>query len=344
MLKLSVVLATYNRAETLRTTLDHLARQDLDPATIEVIVIDDDSPDHTRRVVEETAATFPSALTYLHHENHGPGYTQNRGIRAAKAPLVLLMADDIWLAPGALRAHLDEHARHPEPQVAVLGKVLQSPAMNRSIFLKHWDPFGLQDLAGSKELPCLIFWVYNISVKRDFLLQNGLFRETVGRAGPSDHHDTELGYRLSQHGLRILYNEDAWGYHYHPSTLEQALDRYYERGLNWAPFRKRAPAPEAPVLAHLLNARTLGDHIRVLRSQDNHLYGKERYLSWHIARELFRSVMFNRLTVPWFWQPLVARAETSPMLARLMNRRIYRSLTHYHLKQGIRDGRKRFGD
>ena len=281
MLTLSVVLATYNRAETLRTTLDHLAQQDLDPTTFEVIVIDDGSPDQTRRIVEEAAATFPFALTYLHHENQGPGYTQNRGIRAAQAPLVLLMADDIWLAPGPA-AHLDEHARHPEPQVAVLGRVLQSPTMNHSVFLKHWDPFGFQDLEGGKELPYLMFWVCNLSVKRDFLLEHGLFTETIGPAGPHHHHDTELGYRLSQHGLRILYNGDGWGYHYHPSTLDEAIERYYQRGLNWTSFRKIVPTSDVSVFFHVLTAQTVGDHLRVLKSS-NLLQGRERHLSWHMA-------------------------------------------------------------
>lgn len=75
-LVLSVVLATYNRAEILRETLQHLANQELDPASFEVIVIDDGSPDHTRAVVAEWINKAPFSLTYLHHSNHGPGYTQ----------------------------------------------------------------------------------------------------------------------------------------------------------------------------------------------------------------------------------------------------------------------------
>src|SRR6266581_3860810 len=74
-LKLSVVLATYNRAETLRDTLHHLADQELDPTCYEVIVIDDGSPDHTRKVVEEALPVVPFKMTYLHHANRGPGYT-----------------------------------------------------------------------------------------------------------------------------------------------------------------------------------------------------------------------------------------------------------------------------
>src|SRR5258708_38251089 len=92
-LKLSVVLATYNRAETLRDTLRHLADQELDPTCYEVIVIDDGSPDHTRKVVAEALPVVPFKLTYLHHANRGPRYTQNRRIRIPQAPIVRLMAE-----------------------------------------------------------------------------------------------------------------------------------------------------------------------------------------------------------------------------------------------------------
>jgi glycosyltransferase involved in cell wall biosynthesis len=342
VVKLSVVLATYNRADTLRRTLECLAGQNLDPALYEVLVVDDGSPDHTGRVVAEAAPTFPCRLAYLHHGNRGPGYTQNRGILEARAPLVLLMADDIWLAHGALRAHLARHERSPEPEVAVLGKVLQSPEMTQSVFLRHWDPFGFRDLEGGKELPSPMFWVCNISVKRGFMLRHGMFREVVGKAGPSDHHDAEVGYRLGQHGLRILYDEEAWGFHYHPCTLDQMIARYYERGLNWPAYRKLAPAPEVTVLAHVLTLRTLPDYLRVLRGP-NSLHGADRHLFWHVARKAVRLLAFSRLTVPWLWKPLADRAEKNPWLAKLMNRRFYRALMYYYFERGIRDAPERFG-
>jgi glycosyltransferase involved in cell wall biosynthesis len=343
MLRLSVVLATYNRADTLRRTLEHLAKQDLDAALYEVIVVDDGSPDHTRGVVEEFSRAAPFSLNYLHHANRGPGYTQNRGLREARAPLILLIADDIWLSRGALRAHIECHDKNPQPEIAVLGKVLQSPELNQTVFLRHWDPFGFQDLAGVKELPFPKFWVCNISVKRDFMLRYGMFCETVGPAGPHHHHDVEVGYRLSQHGLRIFYNEDAWGHHYHPCTLEQMIDLSYQRGLNWSAFRKLVPVPEVLIAGRVLTLRTLPDLMRVLR-RPNALPPRERSLSWHITRMVVRNVAFNRLTVPWFWNVLVDRAETSPRVAQLMNPRVYRALTHYHFLRGIRNAPERVVD
>ena len=99
-LQLSVVMATYNRAETLAKTLTCLANQDLD-ASCEVIIIDDGSSDDTPAAVQAVEKDFPHELTYLQHANQGPSYSQNRGIEIARAPLILLMADDILMEPGA---------------------------------------------------------------------------------------------------------------------------------------------------------------------------------------------------------------------------------------------------
>src|SRR5260221_5749528 len=108
-LKISVVVPTYNRAETFRETLRHLAQQELDPTEYEVVVVDDGSSDHTRAVVEDWIARAPCRLRYIYQSNHGPGHAYNRAFEAAEAPIVLLIADDILLSPQCLKEHLEVH-------------------------------------------------------------------------------------------------------------------------------------------------------------------------------------------------------------------------------------------
>ena len=118
---LSVVVATYNRVDTLRVTLERLASQTLSTDKYEVIVVDDGSTDATGDMVSGHIGRYPVLLTYLHHQNGGPGYSENRGIRAAKGPWILLIADDIHPLPDMLQVHYDAHAQHPEANVAVAG-------------------------------------------------------------------------------------------------------------------------------------------------------------------------------------------------------------------------------
>lgn len=109
--RISVVMATYGRAEIIPETLRRLNAQTLGDDAFEVIVVDDGSPDDTQRVLADAAGWMRCRYRWMTHANAGPGHTQNRGIAEALAPVVLLIADDILLAPQALAAHLALHDR-----------------------------------------------------------------------------------------------------------------------------------------------------------------------------------------------------------------------------------------
>jgi glycosyltransferase involved in cell wall biosynthesis len=325
----------------LRQTIAHLAAQDMDPSEFEVIVVDDGSSDRTPDVVAECRAHAPFVLTYLRHDNRGPGYTQNRGIRAARGRIVLLIADDIFLVPTALRTHLDLHQREPDVTVAALGRVVQSPQLDQTVFLRTWDPFRFRELSGLEELPYYLFWACNISCKRDFLIRHGMFREERGRAGAAAHEDVELGYRLHKHGLRIRFAVEALGYHYHIETLEGAMRRAYERGLNFGEFRDRVPDSVIVVRYHVLDWQTLGDHVRALRRPNrDRLLGADGNPLLLAIRYAVRGAMFNRVTVPLVWLPLMRHAETSPFVARFMHRQLYRGVISFRMRRGYAEGKR----
>ena len=69
-MKFSMLIATYNRASVLADTLDSLSR--LQPgAPWEVIVIDNNSPDNTRAIVEAAIPAFPVPLRYAFEREQG---------------------------------------------------------------------------------------------------------------------------------------------------------------------------------------------------------------------------------------------------------------------------------
>jgi glycosyltransferase involved in cell wall biosynthesis len=66
----SIVVATCNRAEGLRGMLASLAM--LEPgASWEVVIVDNNSSDNTRDVVERTKAGFPAPLQYTFEREQG---------------------------------------------------------------------------------------------------------------------------------------------------------------------------------------------------------------------------------------------------------------------------------
>ncbi len=95
----SVIIPTYNRAETLRRALKSLTAQTY--KSFEVIVCDDGSTDHT----EEVSNSFKGDLDirYLWEENWGgPARPRNRGIKAAHGEWVCFLDSDDWWYPDKL--------------------------------------------------------------------------------------------------------------------------------------------------------------------------------------------------------------------------------------------------
>lgn len=100
----SVLIATYNRAALLDETLTWLARLRVPSRTWEVIVIDNNSKDGTRAVVERHQPSFPVPLTCLLETRQGRSSALNTGIAAARGRLLAFTDDDVRVAEGWLEA------------------------------------------------------------------------------------------------------------------------------------------------------------------------------------------------------------------------------------------------
>ncbi len=313
---ISIVIATYNRCRVLKETLRRLAAQSIEARRFEVIVVDDGSSDDTADEIPPLLTAMPYAASFHRHDNRGPGYTENRGIRLAANDLVLLLADDIWAEPTLVEEHLRSHTQHPEEQVAVLGKVLQSPDLPQTVIQKNWDPFLFHRFEHLQTVEPIFFYACNISIKKPFLLRHGMFVDRKGAA----HEDAELGYRLGRHGLRIVYNKNALAYHFHEETLDAMCKRAYERGKNF------------DVLAASIPASYLYPIYKIVSPAAGWSY----FLK-NLPREILRRLLFNHLTVPALWVPLLRRAETTPFAANLARPLAYRGVNGFFLRKGIHE-------
>jgi len=334
---LSVVVATYNRVDTLRVTLQRLAGQTLSKDKYEVIVVDDGSSDGTGSMVEDQIERYPVPLRYIRHQNRGPGYSENCGIRAAKGPWVLLIADDIHPLPPMLQVHYDAHCQHPETNVAVAGKVIQSPDLPGTIFLRNWDPFGYRKLGQFEELSYLNFWAANVSFKQAFVVAHGLFVERRAAA----HEDTELGWRLWRHGgMKLLYRQDALAHHYHLEDIDSATRRSYERGLHFDVLADAVDDPALYIRTHLVTRKTLPLLLRRRGGFVGQIVTEDQSMTWFFAREGLRWLVFNRLTIPALMSA-VRSAETNRVAAWIVTPHLLRGTVSYFFRRGVRDLRRR---
>lgn len=108
----TVVLATYRGDTRIRTCLDSLAAQTLDPDSFEILVVQNGPPCGTPDVVASFRAAHPRLRVRLVELTQaGVGHARNVGLRAARGTYVTHVDDDDRVSPNylsGLLAHADE--------------------------------------------------------------------------------------------------------------------------------------------------------------------------------------------------------------------------------------------
>jgi hypothetical protein len=226
VLKVSVVIPTWNRADLLARTIDKIEHQTLGRELYEVIVIDNDSSDHTQSVLDQKCRTY-SNLKAFSQSKRGAAATRNVGIRAARGGLILFIDDDILAEPNLVESHCDYHQRHPES--SIIGGVITPWQECADPFLRYLRDKGIFN---PYSIACgpLDFSYYhtgNVSTSRAVLNDVGGFNEEFAIYGMED---IELGYRLEQQGSRMVHGPNAKAVHQYFPTYEQFIQRCEQAG------------------------------------------------------------------------------------------------------------------
>ena len=212
---ISIVVCTYNRCESLKDTLRSLAKQVL-PAglALEVVVIDNNSADRTKAVVEEFSreAVFP--LRYVVEKNQGIGYARNRGLLSAQGEFVLFIDDDAvaepdWLASIA-RCFQETGADMVGGKVVPLW-LTPKPAWLSNDLLGPMPRVDYGDKRKNLGAGSAAFLTTNCGLRRSKLDRFGIFDVTLGRKGNRwiGGEDFELCERWAKQGAVIFYEPAA---------------------------------------------------------------------------------------------------------------------------------------
>jgi glycosyltransferase involved in cell wall biosynthesis len=109
--RVSVVVPTYNRGWIVNEAIDSVLNQTFQQ--YELIVVDDGSTDDTKAILGE----YGNRIRVIHQANRGVSAARNRGIRAAKEPLIAFLdSDDVWLSD-KLSVQVAFFDRHPDALV-----------------------------------------------------------------------------------------------------------------------------------------------------------------------------------------------------------------------------------
>ena len=107
---LSVVVPAYDVAAYLPACLDSVLAQQLGRDRLEVVVVDDGSPDDSGAIAETYAERDPR-VRVVHTENRGLGAARNEGLRHVGGDLLAFADSDDVVPPGAYAALLRDQRR-----------------------------------------------------------------------------------------------------------------------------------------------------------------------------------------------------------------------------------------
>lgn len=117
---ISVVIPSYNRADTVGQTIDSILAQKVD-ADVEIVIGDDCSTDNAREVLLKYKEQHPDTIRLLFHEqNMGLGANWATCVKACKGKYICNCDnDDYWHNEHKLQIQLDYMESHPESNICI---------------------------------------------------------------------------------------------------------------------------------------------------------------------------------------------------------------------------------
>lgn len=191
---ISVVIPSYNRCDSMLALLrDVSAQEDVD---FEIIVVDDCSPDDSASAIHKA---FPKVILLENEKNGGPAVSRNRGIREAKASIIVGFDSDVTVPDRrCLQKVLDYFEEHPD--VDGLAFRLLQPDGKTEDFARWWHPVPLEKWA-DRSFYTSYFSGTGYAFRRSAVIAAGLYPEILYM----HYEEEELAYRFLDQGSNLVY-------------------------------------------------------------------------------------------------------------------------------------------
>ena len=206
MIKLSVVVCTYNREDVLLKCLDVLAGQIVGRDDCELVIINNNSTDKTHQIVEQFIANHDRAFLFL-EEKQGLSNARNRGGTVAKGEYVAFIDDDTMVDPGWLNLAMEIVDEH-KPDIFG-GPVY--PILNGTEPAWFKQEYGIRGDMGETG------WIRkgyivgtNFFIRRELLNAYGGFNPELGMKGDmiGYHEETEIVKRAFRESRKVFFSRE----------------------------------------------------------------------------------------------------------------------------------------
>ena len=234
MIRLSLIIATYNRAEQLMVTLSSVAEQSADSALWECIVVDNNSKDDTRQRVTAFKESYSHLnIEYVHEPIQGLSAARNAGGERAHGDIVAFIDDDERIVAEFVEAYIELFDNYGDAMAAG-GKIIAEYPTGRPTWMSRYTEQPIANpMDFGKEIRLFpkgrIPGGGNMAMRREVFTTIGLFNTSLGRTGKRliGGEESDLFERMQSAGMRCYYVPRAVMYHIIPQ--EKLSDTYLER-------------------------------------------------------------------------------------------------------------------
>lgn len=237
--EISVIIPTYNRARNLKNCLESLTWQSF--KAFEVIICDDGSSDNTREVAESYKDRLNLSYRWQADLGFRAAEARNLGMRRARGKLVVFLDSDLVVPDSFLATHWQAHQQHKNVAInSYVMRMLEPLDDDLGLPPQEFIPKHRDNLKPDNRDRYSLFERQEPVEETYYLDSNALsiWRVDLEKVGNFDegfigwgHEDTELGYRIAQYGMKMLFiKAGTEAYHQHHAFSEAKEE---ERAVNW---------------------------------------------------------------------------------------------------------------
>lgn len=276
MLKISVIMPTYNSAHFISKSIESVLSQTY--PNWELIIVDDGSTDNTRDIVNKYIQ-LDKRIKYFFQQNKGVSSARNKGISISNGVFVAFLdSDDLWL-PQKIAIQTNDIVHYNADLVCCDAYHFSTDftqydsleIVDRQIlkYESYYGISGIKQLLSKNPISTL-----TVMCKRESVLTSGGFSENLRKA--EDYH---LWNKLLFNGFKILKTNDKLAaYRVHDKSLSSD-DRYCLREVVDAHLELRKTFPRHKAVIELYLDRSIKKSLPLVYESPDYFRTLSYYLS-----------------------------------------------------------------
>lgn len=233
--QISAIICTHNRDTYLGAAIDSLLKQEF-AAGFEVVVVDNNSSDRTREVVEQRLSD--PRLKYVFEPILGLSVARNTGAKESRGEILAYLDDDAVASSHWLQILYSAYENNSKIAIAGGKVTLLWP---QGIQQPRWLSPGLAGNLGAYDLGDSIVYIeqpgltprgLNYSIRRSFLNEIGGFDPHLGRVGKNllSNEELQMTELALQRSWQVAYLPDALVAH---NVAPERLNRSWFLNRGW---------------------------------------------------------------------------------------------------------------